>query len=73
MVTQRTGSGGKVHSALAKGLKMLVDDNQEICREASRMGMELYPITTKHMRHSWWTGTKYTDLTAVVEELLQPP
>ena len=67
---KKVGHGGKVHLALEKGCKILVDDNSEICQEANSVDMVIYPIVTHHHSHDWWSGPKYTNFQAAAEELV---
>ena len=69
-ITKKVGEGGKVHQALDKGRRIIVDDNDEILKEANEVGMVIYPIVTVHQQHTWWEGPKYTNLTAAVDDLV---
>ena len=69
-ITKKVGEGGKVHQALDKGCRIIVDDNDEILKEANEVGMVIYPIVTVHQQHTWWEGPKYTNLTAAVDDLV---
>ena len=52
--TQKTGSQGKVALFKSWGVKIVFDDNKEVCQEAMENGMQVWPITTPHENHQWF-------------------
>ena len=48
-----TGELGKANGALAKRVNVLVDDRDDICKEALAKGIKVYPIMKKGQTHSW--------------------
>jgi len=51
---ERTKEGGKVKLCEAWAIDVMFDDAQDICQEAYKAGMHVYPITTKWEPHVWY-------------------
>ena len=50
---EKVGPGGKCHFAWDAGCIAVFDDNMQICKESTEMGMEIYPIRTPSQRQAW--------------------
>lgn len=53
IVEARCGVWGKASWAQHLGCTHLADDHAEICQEAWRKGLKVYPVTTRRESHEW--------------------
>ena len=50
---EKVGPGGTCHFAWDAGCIAVFDDNMQICKECTELGMEIYPIRTPSQQHGW--------------------
>ena len=60
IVSERTGESGKVRICQGWNVKVMFEDNRNICEEAKAAGMEVYQIT-KNPRYGWSTLDEAVD------------
>ena len=56
---KKVGPGGKVSLFKRWGVKVIFDDNKEICQEAMDNGIQVWPIKTPHETHQWFADLGY--------------
>ena len=69
-VRAHTGPGGKVAAAMALQCNDVIDDRDDICKEALAKGLGAWPIQTKDKSHAW-TNKGFLNFAEAVEELLK--
>ena len=65
-----TGEVGKANGALAKGVNVLVDDRDDICKEALAKRLKVYPIMKRGQTHSW-AEQAFASFAAAAQQMLQ--
>ena len=73
IVNERVGVNGKAQACTHHGCFALIDNSEDILKDALQEGLEIYPIKTHKQSHRWWTsqgGRAYTDLWEAVIALM---
>ena len=65
-----TGEFGKASGALAKRVNVLVDDRDDICKEALAKGIKVYPIMKRGRTHNW-AQQAFASFAAAAQQMLQ--